>query len=160
MMDVFSELNNGTVSTWFISPEIDMSSTVTGSFYTRTTSTFVKPDRMYVRYSTAGSSSNVGNTPDTLGDFTNPLLIINSALSSNGYPNSWTLYTFTIPARGTGVTGRVAFHYYVTEAGPFMTNGYTIGIDTVTVNANVICNSTVFTTTTGTSMFIYAVFSY
>ena len=153
MMDVLNELTNGTISTWFISPLLDMSTTISGSFYTRTLMTG-RPDRMYVRYSTAGWSSNVGNTPDSIGDFTNQLLAINPSLSVIGYPNTWTKYTFSIPARGAGITGRIAFHYYVTNAGPLTANGYMIGIDTLNINANKVCDTTSTASTSNYCLFI------
>ena len=47
------------------------------SFYTRTVDAPTFPDRLQVRMSTNGASSNVGTTATDVGDFTALLLDIN-----------------------------------------------------------------------------------
>jgi hypothetical protein len=81
--------------------------------------------------STAGSSTNVGTTSTSVGDFTNLLLEINPNLVTGGYPESWTLFTVTLSGVGTPTTGRLAFRYFVTDGGPSGANSNYIGIDTV-----------------------------
>ena len=130
----FKGVNNlGTISTWLISPLLDLSTGVNGTFYTRTISAHEYADRMYVRYSTS-STIDVGNGADTVGNFTHELIAINPNLIRDGYPGSWTRYNIDIPAQGPGVTGYVAFHYYVTNAGLNGENSIYIGIDSVAIN--------------------------
>ena len=89
------------------------------------------PDRLEVRYSTNGDSINVGTTATSVGDFSTLLLVINSGLTEGGYPEIWTKYVIdSISASGTG---RIAFRYFVTGAGPFGINSNYIGIDTLEV---------------------------
>ena len=99
------------------------------TFWTRTT-TGTFPDRLQVRQSTNGASVNVGTTESSVGDFSTLLLDINPNLTSTGYPTAWTQYTLTmsgLPA--AGISGRLAFRYYVTGAGPAGANSDFIGID-------------------------------
>lgn len=120
----------GTISNWLITPEQDLSPLSTLTFWTRqpTGSTF--PDRLQVRMSTAGASTNVGSGPMDVGDFTELLLDINPTLTVGGYPDSWTEFVVPLSAAATG-TGRLAFRYFVTDAGPLGNNSDFIGIDTV-----------------------------
>ena len=142
----FKGVNNlGTISTWLISPLLDLSTGVNGTFYTRTISAHEYADRMYVRYSTS-STIDVGNGADTVGNFTHELIAINPNLIRDGYPGSWTRYTIDIPAQGSGVTGYVAFHYYVTNAGLNGDNSIYIGIDSVYITKK--CDIYLPTTTT------------
>ena len=140
MMDFYS--GSGTISTCLITPQIDFSKGASLTFYTKTAFNSSYPDRMYVRYSNGGASTYVGTTPDSLGDFGNQLLVLNEGLVKRGYPEDWTQYTVTVPAKGTGASGRFAFHYYIPNSGP---TAYWIGIDTVSITA---CTTSL---TTGTS---------
>ena len=54
------------------------------------------PDRLQVRISTNGASTNVGSTATGVGDFTTLLLDINLNYTTNGYPNVWTQFTVTL----------------------------------------------------------------
>ena len=60
------------------------------TFWTRTTTANPFPDRLQVRMSTAGASSNVGTTATDVGDFTTLLLDINPTYTVGGYPEVWT----------------------------------------------------------------------
>ncbi|MBS1510461.1 MAG: choice-of-anchor J domain-containing protein [Bacteroidetes bacterium] len=119
----------GTISDWLFAPNITMKNGDKFTFWTRTT-TGTFPDRLQVRRSTNGASLNVGTTESSVGDFTDLLLDINPGLTSTGYPTAWTQYTLTmsgLPA--AGVSGRLAFRYYVTGGGPAGNNSDFIGID-------------------------------
>jgi hypothetical protein len=119
----------GTISNWLLTPELDLSVLQSLSFWTRgpTASTF--PDRLEVRLSTNGSSTNVGSGANDVGDFTSLMLEINPGLSVGGYPDSWT--QFTVGFSSLSGTGRVGFRYFVTSGGPSGTNSDFIGIDTI-----------------------------
>jgi hypothetical protein len=125
-----------TISNWLILPTDVLGAGGTLSFYTRVvnaTSPF--PDRLEVRSSTSGSSTNVGSTETSVGDFTNLLLTVNPSLTTTGYPGTWT--QFTINLTGVQTQGRLAFRYFVTNAGPTGSNSDYIGIDTVNYAAPV-----------------------
>lgn len=125
----------GTISNWLITPPLDLANTKI-SFWTRSYAHF--PDRLEVRLSTNGSSSDVGLTSAEVGDFTTLLLSINPNLEAGGYPNTWTKYTIA-NINGSG-TGRIAFRYYVTDGGwdiDLAANSDYIGIDSVSVSKEV-----------------------
>jgi len=119
----------GTISNWMFAPNVNLKNGDVFTFWTRTT-TGTFPDRLQVRMSTNGASVNVGATESTVGDFTTLLLDINPTLNGTGYPTAWTQYTLTmsgLPA--AGISGRIAFRYYVTGGGPAGANSDFIGID-------------------------------
>jgi hypothetical protein len=119
----------GTISNWLMTPVLNLSNGSTFSFYTRTISGSAYPDRLEVRLSTNGSSTNVGSTEESTGDFSQILLTINPDLDAGGYPDTgWTKYNVTVTGIGT-ITGRIAFRYYVTNGGSSGTNSNYIGID-------------------------------
>ena len=127
----------GTISTWYISPEIDLSSGVTGYFYAQSTNGEY-PDRLYLRWSAAGSSFDVGNTATSVGVFSNIAVSINENLVVDGFGTDgvWSQYTFTIAAQGAGKTGRIAFHYSLPNAGINGDNGDYIGVDSFHAETN------------------------
>ncbi len=85
------------------------------------------PDRLQVRYSTNGASTNVGTLATDVGDFTNLALDINPTLAVGGYPETWTQFTLTAADITAAGTGRIAFRYFVTDGGPSGNNSNYIG---------------------------------
>ena len=81
--------------------------------------------------STNGSSTDVGSTATSVGDFTALLLDINSTYADD-YPHNWTQSTVTISGLPSATTGRLAFRYFVENGGPSGTRSDYIGIDTMT----------------------------
>ena len=124
----------GTISNWLITPAVMIENGDVLSFWTRTGTGSTWADRLEVRMSTNGTSTNVGATSTSVGDFTTLLLTVNSTLVSNGYPQVWTEYTATISGLGAPTQGRFAFRYYVTNGGPSGANSNYIGIDLVQFN--------------------------
>ena len=132
--------STGTISNWLVTPEMDFGGNTTLTFYTRKPTIGAGqtdyPDRLQVRLSTNGGSTNVGTGASGVGDFTTVLLEINPTLTINVYPQVWTQYTITnangLPRSGTG---RVAFRYFVTGAGALGSNSDYIGIDSFAYNA-------------------------
>lgn len=126
-----------TLSVWLVTPMITLENGTQISFYSRTVSPATSPDRLQLRYSTNGSSTNVGSLPNDVGDFTNLLLDINPTYSTapfpTGYPTFWQNFTLTISGLGTPTTGRVAFRYFVENGGPAGLNSEYIGIDTLQI---------------------------
>lgn len=121
----------GTISNWLLTPELNLTNGATFVFYTRKTTTDTFPDRLQVRMSTNGASTDVGGTDASVGDFTTLMLDINPTLITGVYPTSWTAYTVTVSGLGGPTTGRLAFRYFVTNGGPSGANSDYIGIDTV-----------------------------
>jgi hypothetical protein len=128
-----------TISNWLMTPELTLNDGAEFSFYTRTTTGSAWPDRLEVRLSTAGSSTDVGATSTSVGDFTTVLVEVNPSLTAGGYPETWTQFTATISGVGSNVQGRIAFRYFVTNGGPSGANSNFIGIDTVTYTAPPSC---------------------
>jgi len=100
-------------------------------FWTRTIEGSTYPDRLELRLSTNGASTNVGSGINDAGDFSNLLLSINPDLQTGGYPDTgWTMYAVTLSGLpDAGVNGRIAFRYYVTNAGSKGSNSNYIGVD-------------------------------
>ena len=120
-----------TISNWLIVPNRTMVNGDTYRFWTRTTTANPFPDRLQVRLSTAGASTNVGTGPTGLGDFTTLLLDINPTYDIGGvYPEVWTQFTVTISGLAGPTSGRIAFRYFVENGGPAGDNSNFIGIDT------------------------------
>ncbi|ARU40308.1 hypothetical protein CCB80_03795 [Armatimonadetes bacterium Uphvl-Ar1] len=127
----------GTISNWLVTPEVALVNGSTLSFWTRkATSNFA--DRLQVRMSTAGSSTNTGAGITGIGDFTNVLLDINPtylSTANGGYPDVWTQFTVNVSGLGAPTTGRFAFRYFVENGGPSGANSDYIGLDTVSYEA-------------------------
>ena len=123
---------NGTISNWLFTPNRTLRNGDVFQFYTRTSLGQTEyPDRLQVRMSTNGASTNVGSGATTVGDFTTLLLDINSDLVTGVYPKAWTQYTITISGLPAPTSGRIAFRYYVTNGGPLASSSDYIGIDDV-----------------------------
>ncbi len=122
----------GTISNWLITPVVTLQDGAQLSFYTRTVTVGKFPDRLQVRMSTAGASTNVGTTATDVGDFTTLLLEINPTQVLGVYPNVWTQFTGTVTGVSGPMQGRLALRYFVTDAGPIGVHSDYIGIDTVT----------------------------
>lgn len=122
-----------TISNWLISPEANLVNGSTLSFWTRTSGGNF-PDRLQVRMSTAGSSTNTGSGAAGIGDFTTLLLDINPnylTSANGGYPDVWTQFNINLSGLGAPTTGRFAFRYFVENGGPAGANSNYIGLDTV-----------------------------
>jgi glutamine cyclotransferase len=119
------------ISNWLFTPNLTLNNGDVFSFWTRTVSSPAFPDRLQVRLSTNGSSTNVGAGAAAVGDYTTLLLDINPTLTVNGFPNTWTQYSVTISGLGGPTSGRLAFRYFVTNGGPSGANSDFIGLDDV-----------------------------
>lgn len=118
-----------TISNWFIAPNRFFRNGDVISFYTRR-ATSIYQDRLELRLSTNGTSTDVGTTPTSVGDFTQVLVSVNPNLTAGGYPQTWTQYTATLSGLPAGgVSGRFAFRYFVTDGGPGGNNSDFIGVD-------------------------------
>jgi hypothetical protein len=120
-----------TLSNWLLTPVVTLQNDAQLTFWTRTVDTPVHADRLQVRMSINGSSSNVGTTATDVGDFTTLLLDLNPTYTLAGYPNVWTQFMATLSGLGSPATGRLAFRYFVENGGPTGANSDYIGIDAV-----------------------------
>jgi Big-like domain-containing protein len=116
------------VSNWLVTPPLTLQAGATFSFYTRAVGG-IWPDRLQVRLSLNGTSTNVGSTATDVGDFTTLVEDINPSYTRDGYPQSWTQYTITIATAdvSTPTLGRIAFQYFLPNNNDY---GTYIGIDT------------------------------
>jgi hypothetical protein len=126
----FNNTAGSLISNWLLTPELPLDNCGAMSFYTTTGVGSSWPDRLEVRYSQAGASTNVGTGYAGTGDFTNLIIEINPSLTVGGYPESWTEFTYDFGIAQPASTGRIAFRYYVDSAGPTGINSNYIGIDT------------------------------
>lgn len=126
-------LGTETLSVWLLTPTIPLDNGAVVSFWTRTVSAVSFPDRLQVRFSTTGASTNVGTGPLDVGDFTNLLLDINPTYTTTGYPNDWANFSPVVNPFAPGTTGRIAFRYFVENGGPAGANSDFIGIDTLSI---------------------------
>lgn len=122
----------GTISNWLLTPEMVIQDGTEIRFWTRSSASDQWPDRLEVRLSTSGDSTDVGATATSVGVFDTVLLTINEDLGAN-YPQVWTEYVIELDGIGAPTSGRVAFRYFVTNGGPTGTNSDYIGIDTFSV---------------------------
>ena len=118
-----------TISNWLMTPPLTLQNNTQFRFWTQTDASPRYPDRLQVRMSTNGTSSDVGSTAVSVGDFSTLLLDINPTYTTNGYPTGWTQYSFTITGLPSSSTGRIAFRYFVENGGPNGANSEYIGID-------------------------------
>ncbi|MGB0134934.1 choice-of-anchor J domain-containing protein, partial [Dokdonella sp.] len=135
-----SAMNDGTISNFLLTPNRTLRNGDVFQFYTRKPTVgpgFDFPDRLEVRMSTNGSSTNVGPGVLGVGDFTTLLLSINPDLVVGVYPQVWTQFTITISGLTAPTSGRLAFRYFVPFAGSNGRNSDYIGIDNVVYTAYV-----------------------
>ncbi len=125
---------SNTISNFLVTPVRTLKAGDTITFYTRTATASAFPDRLQVRISLAGASTNVGTgvLETSVGDFTTKVLDINPTYAAGGYPEVWTLQTIVLSAAQvpTPTSGRIAIRYFVENAGPLGANSNIIGIDT------------------------------
>jgi len=126
----------GTISNWLLTPNRTFHNGDSVRFWTRTVDTAPFPDRLEVRLSTNGASTNVGTLSTDVGDFTtlllsvNPNLITGPGTGPDGYPDTWTPFTITLSGLPAGgASGRIAFRYFVPGGGANGANSDYIGID-------------------------------
>jgi hypothetical protein len=120
----------GTISNWLLTPEVQLNNGTKITFWTRVPTNSQYPDRLEVRLSTSGGSTDVGASETSVGVFTTTLLSINPNLVVGGYPDTWTVYTVTVSGLPAPTTGRFGFRYFVTDGGQTGSNSNYIGIDT------------------------------
>jgi len=127
--NVNSTETGGTISNWMMTPARVMTNGDTLQFWTRSMPGTTFPDRLQVRMSTAGTSTNVGSSATSVGDFTTLLLDINPNYITGGYPEAWQQYLVTVSGLSAPTQGRFGFRYFVENGGPGAPRSTYIGID-------------------------------
>lgn len=150
-----------TISNWYCMPNVTIKNGDVISFWTRKNAPDVYPDRLELRMSTNGASTNVGplGNATAVGDFTTLLTSVNPALVTGIYPIVWTQYSVTISGLASPMSGRFALRYFVTNGGPAGANSDYIGIDNVVYTPYVCPTLTVTpggTLASGTTGVIYS----
>lgn len=108
----------GTIDNWLITPVLPLATLESFSFFARSPDGSTFPDRIQVRM-------NVTNTGSNPADFTVQLADLNP-VSTSGWAQT-TITSFP----GAPAQGRLAFRYFVANAGPDGSNSDFIGIDSV-----------------------------
>jgi hypothetical protein len=134
-----SGLTSGSaVSDWLLTPELTFENGSVVSFYTEQGHlNTTDPNRLQVRLSLNGGSTDVGTQPTgvgsiqpSFGDFTTLLADINPTYlnppTAGAYPTTWTEESFTISGLSAPTTGRIGFLYLLTNN---TVQGSEIGID-------------------------------
>ena len=119
----FNSTAGSVICNYMILPDLGFLQSLT--FWTRTVTGNIFPDRMFVLRSPSGGI-NTGDCVNGFGDFTETLLELNPNLASGGYPDDWAEQI--VPINGDG---RIAFVYWVTDAGPVGNNSNYIGVDSM-----------------------------
>ncbi|MCU0359269.1 MAG: T9SS type A sorting domain-containing protein [Bacteroidia bacterium] len=133
----------GGISTWLITPSLNISNGTVLEFATRTIAGHPFADRMQVRFSPVDNTTIPSGTT-SVGTYTTLLLDINPNLTTltssvvsggvvNGYPDAWAVYTVAVSGLASPVTGRFAFRYFVANGGFAGANSNYIGLDGVKV---------------------------
>ena len=138
------QATDGVVSdVYLLTPELLIDNGDVISFATRTSAgsgggpnTF--PDRLEVRM---GSQPEIFPSTGNVGSYKNLLLSINPDLEVGGYPEAWKVITIQISGLAEPVQSRIAFRYWVTDAGELGSNGNVVGIDTLTIDSELVLST-------------------
>jgi hypothetical protein len=134
----------GTISAWFLSPELQFRPGSKVIFYTRAQAPATFADRLEVRACEGTECSTFTVDPFAVSGYTTPIVSINRDLLAVddstgifGYPGEWTRFEFGadsgVPQSGTA---RIGFRYFVPDGGPTGANSLGIGIDRVRIDAD------------------------
>lgn len=121
----------GTISNWLMLPVTTVKSGDVIAFWTRKVAGSIFPDRLELRLSLAGDSTDVGVDPLEVGVFDRLLLSVNPDLEVGGYDEVWTRYIAEVGDVSAPALGRFALRYFVTSAGSGGDNSDYIGVDTL-----------------------------
>ena len=128
----FNNTGGSVINNFMITPVLNLENGDEITFWTRSPTASTFPDRLEVRVDPTGANTNP-NGPASVGSYTELLLEINPALQTGVYPDVWTEFTATVSGLSGPTDSRVAFRYWVTDAGPIGNNSDYIGIDSLTI---------------------------
>ena len=136
---------SGNISTWLITPELNIKNGDKIIFWARALDDRQYPiytmDRMQVLLDTTGTPPDIGNSAVSTGNFSKLLLDINPSYIENdngGFPIQWTYYSITVSGLNAPVkAARIAFRYLGTDAGVNGPNyASVVGIDSLAFVSN------------------------
>ena len=128
----FNNTGGSVINNFMITPILNLENGDEIKFWTRTTTGSTFPDRLEVRLDPTGANTDPTGPAD-VGSYTELLLEINPTLVTGVYPDVWTEFTVTVSGLSGATDTRVAFRYWVTDAGPAGSNSDYIGIDTLSI---------------------------
>lgn len=128
----YNNTGGSVINNFMITPILELENGDEITFWTRTATGSTFPDRLEVRIDPTGANTDPTG-PSDVGSYTELLLEINPGLTVGGYPDTWTEFTATVTGLSGAVNTRVAFRYWVTDAGPSGNNSDYIGIDTLSI---------------------------
>ena len=127
-------VGNGDISDWIITPELSLQNGDTVALHSISYNNELYPDRIEIRFSPNGNSTNAGVNYSDIGDFTNLVFSVNPALDTFSYPMwNWTRMYGVVTGLSGIVQGRLAIRYFVPNGGGTGSNSSTIGIDELKV---------------------------
>jgi len=112
------------LSSWLITPILSVKNGDKISFYTTTTPGYYTSNRLQVLMSPS-SGSDIGDSVNAVGSFTDILLDINPTEGAGLYPTTWTKYEYTFSTLQGKTNIRIGFRHYQTN----IMNPGAIGID-------------------------------
>ena len=131
----------GTISNWLILPTQSLQNGDVIKFWTRSVGS--SPDRLELRLSETGANYIAPTTAVNTGSYGLLLQEVNPNLVQGAYPLIWTEYSITITGINNNSNYSLAFRYYVTGAGPNVSqNSDYIGIDTLSIVRPALSNPT------------------
>ena len=116
--------SNFSISSWMLTPVLTVSNGDRISFYTRGDTTGIYTDRMQVLMDTT-ASAYIGESLNSVGNYTSKLFDINPTQSPGGYPTTWTKYEYAFSGFSGKKNVRIGFRHYVLNP----KNARGIGID-------------------------------
>lgn len=120
------------LSNWLFLPSVTVQNGDEVSFYARASSQ-TWPDRLELRMSSLGEGSTAPSGSTGTGSYNTLCLTINPNLTTTGFPQTWTKYTYVV----SGLTGptscKFALRYHVNDGGPNGNYSNYIGVDAVNI---------------------------
>jgi hypothetical protein len=119
------------ISTWLMTPVIELQNGDVVTFWTRTIAASIYGDDLEMRISTAGAGSTAPTGVTGLGSYTTLAVQVNPGFPDPaGYPADWTVQTHTVAGLAAATNCRIAFRYHIPESGgPTGDNSNIIGVD-------------------------------
>lgn len=98
------------VSSWLVTPPLELKNGDKFSFYTRCDSNIIAPHTLEIRL-TQTAYPTPGNGPAEVGSFNHLLNTVNPDKTQNGYPKTWKKIEVTVSGLPADGKGRIAFRY-------------------------------------------------
>lgn len=120
------------LSNWLFFPSVTVQNGDEVSFYARASSQ-TWPDRLELRMSSLGEGSTAPVGTTGTGSYNTLCLTINPNLTTTGFPQTWTKYTYIVSGLSGPTSCKFAFRYHVNDGGPNGNYSNYIGVDAVNI---------------------------